>query len=257
MRRCSSSLHGRKRQIPARAPRKFGRQARDGLLEIDVRAVAAQQFHQMLSQSRVVTSSECLRLLHLRAIENALDFTIGLMRTETRRVHHAQPLDTVRGQSGEVRLLRSVWRTNRPPLLKAFAAVNRASLCWLKGDRSLLAALRTGRFRFGSLEIVALARGLRALCFAAFTPLGLILEALVGIKQLLARGENKFCSAFRALQNLILVLHVPLHGPALVARPPACSMEPDSSWTNNAQPMKLIPSGSHQVALESPRVFEA
>ena len=36
---------------------------------------------------------------------------------------------------------RSGWRTQRPPLLKAFAAVYRATLCGLEGDGCLLPAL--------------------------------------------------------------------------------------------------------------------
>jgi hypothetical protein len=90
-------------------------------------------------------------------------------------------------------------RTHRSPLLEAFAAINRAALRRLEGDGCLLPALRTGRFRFGSLEIVALARGLSAFCFAVLAPLRLILEAFIGEKHLFAGGEDELRIAFRAL----------------------------------------------------------
>jgi hypothetical protein len=48
---------------------------------------------------------------------------------------------------------------------------------------------------------------LRAICFAVFAPLGLVLETLVGEKHLLAGCENKLGVAFRALQDLIVVFH--------------------------------------------------
>ena len=98
-----------------------------------------------------------------------------------------------------MRLLRSVQRTYRPPLLETFSAIDRTALRRLEGDGCLLPALRTGRFRFGSLEIVALARGLSAFCFAVLAPLRLILEAFIGEKHLFAGGEDELRIAFRAL----------------------------------------------------------
>jgi len=106
-------------------------------------------------------------------------------------------------------------------LLKAFAAVNWTSLGRLERDRSLFPALRTGRLGFGSLKTVPLARGIRALRLARFAPLGLVLKALIGEKHLFAGGKYKFGAAFRAFQNLILVLHVVLPDPTLVAGPAA------------------------------------
>jgi hypothetical protein len=49
-------------------------------------------------------------------------------------------------------------------------------------------------------------------------PLGLVLEALVGVKQLLAGGENEFSPAIPALQDLIVVFHGPLHDRIRVGR---------------------------------------
>jgi hypothetical protein len=48
---------------------------------------------------------------------------------------------------------------------------------------------------------------LRAVCFAVFAPLGLVLKALVGEKHLLAGCKNKLGVAFCALQDLIVVFH--------------------------------------------------
>jgi hypothetical protein len=48
---------------------------------------------------------------------------------------------------------------------------------------------------------------LRAAGFACFAPLGLVLEALVGEKHLLAGRKDKLGVAFRALQDLIVVFH--------------------------------------------------
>ena len=51
----------------------------------------------------------------------------------------------------------------------------------------------------------------RAVGFARFAPLGLVLEALVGEKHLLAGGENELSRTFGALQNPIVVFHTLLH----------------------------------------------
>src|SRR5262249_13325856 len=106
--------------------------------------------------------------------------------------------------------------TQRPPLLEAFAAVHGPALRGLEGNRRFLPALRAGRFRFGAL-VVPGARVLSALRFAGLAPLGLVLEALVGEKHLLASSEDKLCATFRAFQNLIVVFHRLLRRPALGA----------------------------------------
>jgi len=97
-------------------------------------------------------------------------------------------------------------RAHRAPLLKTFTAVNGPALRRLEGNRSFLPALRAGGFGFGALE----SAGTCAFCpsrLAGLTSLGLILEALVGEKHLLAGGENKFRTAFRALQDPIVIFH--------------------------------------------------
>jgi hypothetical protein len=63
---------------------------------------------------------------------------------------------------------------------------------------------------------IAGARVLRTFGFAILTPLGLVLEALIGEEHLLAGGENKLLIAFRTLQNLIVVFHTLLRGSTLV-----------------------------------------
>ena len=96
--------------------------------------------------------------------------------------------------------------THRPPLLKTFAAINGPALSRLEGNRSFLPALRAGGFRFGALK----SAGTCAFCssrLAGLTTLGLVLEALIGEKHLLAGGENKLRTAFRALQDPIVIFH--------------------------------------------------
>ena len=95
---------------------------------------------------------------------------------------------------------------HRTPLLKTFAAINGPALSRLEGNRSFLPALRAGGFRFGALK----SAGTCTLCpsrLAGLTTLGLILKALVGEKHLFAGGENKFRTAFRALQDSIVIFH--------------------------------------------------
>jgi hypothetical protein len=78
--------------------------------------------------------------------------------------------------------------------------------------------LRTGRLGFASLESVPLtwACAIGALRLASLAPLGLVFESLVGEKHLFAGGEDKLSTAFRALQNPVLVLHRLLRDPTLV-----------------------------------------
>jgi hypothetical protein len=67
-----------------------------------------------------------------------------------------------------------------------------------------------------------------ALGLASLAPLGLVPETLVGVKRLLTGRENELCTAIRALQKPILVLHLGLHDPARVAGWAASSHQPDS-----------------------------
>jgi hypothetical protein len=55
-------------------------------------------------------------------------------------------------------------------------------------------------------------RTLRSFSFAILTPLGFILETLIGEKHLFAGGENKLLIAIRTLQDLIVVFHTLLRG---------------------------------------------
>src|SRR5712692_5403997 len=107
------------------------------------------------------------------------------------------------------------------PLLEALAAIHGPTLRRLEGNRGFLPALRAGRLRFRTLEIPR-ASGFRAFGFARLAPLGLVLEALVGEKHLLAGGEHKLGAALRALQDLIVVFHLLLRSPALGAGQAAC-----------------------------------
>jgi hypothetical protein len=110
--------------------------------------------------------------------------------------------------------------------LEAFAAEHRTTLRWAEGNRGFLSALRASRLGFRSLE-VTLARALNTFGFAVLAPLGLILEALVGKEHLFAGGEDKLLTAFPTLQDLIVVFHLLLRCPALVAVHVASSSGPD------------------------------
>src|SRR4030088_2222439 len=69
-----------------------------------------------------------------------------------------------------------------------------------------------------------------------FTSFGLVLEALVGEKHLLAAGEHELRTALRTLQHLVVVFHEPLSpGPVpgrklggLCTRGPKCLRKPVS-----------------------------
>ena len=101
---------------------------------------------------------------------------------------------------------------DRSSLLEAFPAKHRAPLCGLERDGCLFAALRANRLGFHTLYAShAAARPLCAVGFARPAPLGLVLEALIGVKHLLAGGEDELCPAIPALQDLIVVFHGPLH----------------------------------------------
>jgi len=53
---------------------------------------------------------------------------------------------------------------------------------------------------------------LSAVGLTCFATLRFVFEAFVGEKHLLAGRENKFRSAIRALQNLVMVFHTLLRG---------------------------------------------
>jgi hypothetical protein len=107
--------------------------------------------------------------------------------------------------------LRSTLCANRSPLLETFAAIYRTSLRGLERNGCFFSALRAYRLRFDALRGAVRTRvgaSLRARSLAAFAPLGLVLETLVGEKHLFAGGEDKLSPAFRTLQDLIVVFHV-------------------------------------------------
>jgi len=113
------------------------------------------------------------------------------------------------------------WSADGSPLLKALAAIHRASLRRLEGNRSLFPALRADRFRFHSLNAPRTRFiPLRAICLARLAPLRLVLEALVGEEHLFARGEDEFSPTIRALQDLVMVFHTLLRGRVRIGRAP-------------------------------------
>jgi hypothetical protein len=95
-------------------------------------------------------------------------------------------------------------------LLEALAAKNRAALSRAEGHRSFLSALRAICLRFGAHRRTATsssAASFGALGFASLAALGLVLEALIREKHLLARSKNKLGATLRTLQDLIVVFH--------------------------------------------------
>jgi len=111
-----------------------------------------------------------------------------------------------------LRLRRCRCGTHRPPLLKTFSAIDRTSLRGLERNRSFFSALRAHRLGFDPL-CATRTIALRAMSFACLAPLGLVLEALVGEKHLLAGGKDELTSALAALQDLIVIFHMLLrHG---------------------------------------------
>src|SRR6185295_6832684 len=94
------------------------------------------------------------------------------------------------------------------PGLEALFAENRTPLRWLEGHRCLLAAGGahgdgfhpfTGHARAG--------RTRRALALAAFAPLWLVLEVLVGEELLLSRRPDELRGAIHAAEDPVLELH--------------------------------------------------
>src|SRR5579863_328364 len=99
-------------------------------------------------------------------------------------------------------------------LLKTFTAVDGAALRGLEGYGRLFSTLRADRFRFHPLDGGRRRfAALDANRLATLATLGLVLEALVREKHLLAGGENEFSPALGALQNFVMVFHKLLRGP--------------------------------------------
>src|SRR5258708_26635486 len=94
-----------------------------------------------------------------------------------------------------------------PPLLEAFPAEYRAALRRPERHGGLFPALRTTGLGFRAHRAAIASRVFRALGFAGLTPLGLVLEALVGEEHLFATGKNKLGATLRALQNLVMEFH--------------------------------------------------
>ncbi len=166
----------------------------------------------------------------------------------------------------ETRLLRrrdALW-PGRSPLLKTFAAIYRASLRWLERNRCFFSALRA--YRLGLDTLYAAGTGCcarRAVGLARFAPLGLVLEALVGEKHLLAGGENELSRTLCTLQNPIVVFHTLLHslaGTGVAAEQfsqsnsgacPENSRFPHPDWL---EPFEWTPVNGHLVLL-TPLLF--
>jgi hypothetical protein len=94
-------------------------------------------------------------------------------------------------------------------LLEALAAEDGPALGGTEGHRRFLAALGTIGFGFGAHRGTAssAATAFGALGLASLATLGLVLEALVREKHLLARSKNKLGATLRTLQDLIVVFH--------------------------------------------------
>ena len=125
---------------------------------------------------------------------------------EITRSHHAPRVLGGRGALGA---------RDGAPRLETFAAVHGASLSGLERNSCFFTALRADGFGFNALSAVGSRTGTarRAIGLARFAPLGLVLEALIGEKHLLAGSENELRPAFGALQDLIVVFHALLRDP--------------------------------------------
>ncbi len=147
---------------------------------------------------------------------------------------------------------RDALRPGRSPLLKTFTAIYRASLCWLERNRRFFSALRAYRLGFDTLYAAGTSRcARRAVGFARLAPLGLVLEALVGEKHLLAGGEYELSRTFCALQNPIVVFHTLLHGLAGTGVAAEQSSQPMRERARKSH-VALIPAGSN--CLNGPRL---
>jgi hypothetical protein len=103
--------------------------------------------------------------------------------------------------------------TRGSPVLKTFPAIDGTPLGGLERNCRFFGALRADCLSFYSLcRTGGSASPRRTACLARFTPLGLVLETLVGEKHLLARSKNKLGRTFGALQDPIVVFHTLLPG---------------------------------------------
>src|SRR5437867_3819507 len=95
-------------------------------------------------------------------------------------------------------------------LLEALLAVDGPSLGGLEGDGRLLAALGASG---GGLDALALGmvQARVALRLTVLAALGLVLEVLVGVEELLTRGPSERLMTLDANQRLVSVLHVLSH----------------------------------------------
>jgi len=93
-----------------------------------------------------------------------------------------------------------------PPLLKALSTIDWPTLSRLKRNGRLFTAL--GASGGGLHPVVGLTVwGLTPLRLASAAALGFVLEALVGVEELLPRGEDKLRPAVHTLQDPVPVLH--------------------------------------------------
>src|SRR5271167_1054846 len=112
------------------------------------------------------------------------------------------------------RLYRRAGSSSRPPMLKAFAAIDWTPLRGLERNGGLFSALRAHRFRLYALDASRTCFiPLCAVCLAGLATLRLVLESLVREKHLLAGGEDEFRFTIGALQDLVMVFHTLLRGP--------------------------------------------
>jgi hypothetical protein len=98
-------------------------------------------------------------------------------------------------------------------VLKALAAIYRASLRWLEGYGRLFSALRADRLRFHALNASRTCFiTLGPICLAGLATLRLVLETLVREKHLFTGGEDELGSTIGALQDFVMVFHALLRG---------------------------------------------
>jgi len=93
-----------------------------------------------------------------------------------------------------------------PPLLETLPAIHWPALGRLKGNGRLFTTLSAGGRGFHPVVGLAV-QGLTPLRLARAAALGLILEALVGVKELLPGSEDKLRPAVHTLQDPVPVLH--------------------------------------------------
>ena len=93
-----------------------------------------------------------------------------------------------------------------PPLLETLAAIHWPALSRLKWDGRFFATLSAGGRGFHPMVGLAV-QGLTPLRLASAATLGFILEALVGVKELLPGSEDKLRPAVHTRQGPVPVLH--------------------------------------------------